>query len=57
MRHIERWQQEKNDLNYRRILQQLAAGSDDQLATHGMDINRYNSLSSHKRGLVVQEDA
>ena len=57
LRHIERWQQEKNDLNYRRILQQLAAGSDDQLATHGMDINRYNSLSSTKRGLVVQEDA
>ena len=57
LRHIERWQQEKNDLNYRRILQQLASGSDDQLATHGMDINRYNSLSSTKRGLVVQEDA
>ena len=29
LRHIEQWQQEKNDLNYKRILQQLAEGGDD----------------------------
>ena len=59
LRHIEQWQQEKNDANYKRILQQLAEGGDDPDAPglNGLNIQRYNSLSAHKRGLVVQEDA
>ena len=55
LRHIEQWQQEKNDLNYKRILQQLAEGADDPNCDgpNGLNIQRYNSLSAHKRGLVV----
>lgn len=55
LRHIEQWQQEKNDLNYKRILQQLAEGADDpnSKGPNGLNIQRYNSLSAHQRGLVV----
>lgn len=55
MRHIEIWQQEKNDLNYTKILQQLETRQEDQSTI--MFDDRLASLSAHKRGLVVQEDA
>lgn len=55
LRHIELWQQEKNDANYTKILKQLAKGLEDQ-KTVSFD-ERLASLSAHKRGLVVQEDA
>lgn len=53
LRHIELWQQEKNDVNYTQILKQLEDGDQKSLAFD----DRLASLSAHKRGLVVQEDA
>lgn len=55
LRHIELWQQEKNEINYTKILNQLENGLEDQKSLKFDD--RLASLSAHKRGLVVQEDA
>lgn len=52
LRHIELWQQEKNDVNYTKILKQLETGHEDQESDAVFD-DRLASLSAHKRGLVV----
>jgi hypothetical protein len=52
LRHIELWQQEKNEINYTKILKQLETGHEDQDSGSFFD-DRLASLSAHKRGLVV----
>ena len=56
LKHIELWQQDKNDTRYRRILQQLEADGEEAASSKREQINRFNSLSAAKRGLVVQDE-
>lgn len=55
LRQLELWQQEKNDVNYRHILNLLQ--NETESLTPAADDSRWQQLSAHKRGLVVQEDA
>ena len=57
LKHIELWQQAKNDARYRRILHQLETSHEEESTSKRLDLNRYNSLTAAQRGLVVQEDA
>jgi hypothetical protein len=51
LRQLEMWQQQKNDINYTLILQQLQQSEEKQ--TNLTEDIRYGQLSAHKRGLVV----